>query len=279
MHITICFGYLPSLEYSGFSKQLHDSNNIYTIIIRAIKNARLMNDNIDPKLRFASRTDRGVGAINQVVSLISQHAPVIAEINSHLPESIRALGFTEVSPNFHPRKDALLRTYSYFLSINQKLDLDKMKRTLHYLIGTHDFQNFAKRDPKKEKKTIKTIEKADIYALNDYTYQIRISSKSFLWQQVRRIVGHLVEISNGKCNELYTRSLLENDSVSFKPSPVPPQYLILEKIDFENVQFEYDQKSITIFRSKLIEALSHARSNSGLFSFLVNYFSDLKKSK
>lgn len=272
MHIAICFGYLPSLEYSGFSKQLHDSNNIYTIIVRALKNARLMNDKIDPKLRFASRTDRGVGAINQVVSLISNHTPVISEINSYLPESIRVLGFTEVSTNFHPRKDALLRTYSYFLSINEKLDLDNMKRTLHYLKGTHDFQNFAKRDPKKEKKTIKTIEKADIHVLNDFTYQIRISSKSFLWQQVRRIVGHLVEISTGKCNELYTRSLIENDSVSFKPSPVPPQYLILEKIDYENVKFVYDQKSITMFRSKLIEALNHARSNSGMFSFLVKHF-------
>ncbi len=275
MHIAICFGYLPSLKYSGFSKQLHDSKNIYTIIARALKNARLMNDKIDHHLRFASRTDRGVGAINQVVSLISNHNPIIPEINSYLPESIKALGFTGVSPNFHPRKDAFLRTYSYFLSINEKLDLDKMKKTLHNLVGTHDFQNFAKRDPKKEKKTIKTIEKADIHALNGFTCQIRISSKSFLWQQVRRIIGHLVEISNGKCNEQYTQNLLKNDSISFKPSPVPPQYLILEKIDYENVKFEYDQKSINAFRSKLIEALYHARSNNGLFSFLVNHFSGM----
>ncbi|MHA2248142.1 MAG: hypothetical protein ACXADY_24550 [Candidatus Hodarchaeales archaeon] len=279
MHIAICFGYLPSLEYSGFSKQLHDSKNIYTIIARALKNARLMNGKNDPQLRFASRTDRGVGAINQVVSLISNHNPIIPEINSYLPESIRALGFTGISPNFHPRKDAILRTYSYFLSTSENFDLERMKRTLHNLLGTHDFQNFAKRDPKKEKKTIKTIEQADIHALNDYTWQIRISSKSFLWQQVRRIVGHLVEISNGKCSELYTRSLLENDSVSFKPSPVPSQYLILERIDYEGVKFEYDQKSINMFRSKLIEELIHARSNNGLFSFLENLFSDLENLK
>jgi tRNA pseudouridine38-40 synthase len=273
----MCFGYLPMLNFTGFSKQLHDSNNLYTLVINALKNARLTNDLIDSKIRFASRTDRGVGAINQVISLFTNQEPIIPEINSYLPETIKALGFTEVPASFHPRKDAILRTYSYFLCIGDELNLPAMRKTLNLLIGKHDFRNFAKNDPKKEKKTIKDIKTADIFTLDNNTYQIRVSSKSFLWQQVRRIVGHLIDVSSGKCDNQYTLRLLNSEPINFRPSPVPPQYLILEKVDYGSVKFDYDRKSLIKFRHTLLEQLLQARSNNGLYSFLDKYFINIKK--
>ena len=65
------------------------------------KNARLINNETNANVRLASRTDRGVGAIYQVVSLFTDHNPIIAEINSYLPNSIRGLGYTEVSKDFN----------------------------------------------------------------------------------------------------------------------------------------------------------------------------------
>lgn len=277
LHIAICFGYLPMVEYTGFSKQLHDKKNLYTIIVETLKNARLINNETNANVRLASRTDRGVGAIYQVVSLFTDHNPIIAEINSYLPNSIRALGYNEVPKNFNPRKDALLRTYSYFLSTHEELDLFAIRTSLGLLVGKHDFQNFAKNDTKKEVNTIKDVELAKIFPLNNNTYHIRIASKSFLWQQIRRIIGHLIDISDGKYDIQYTLKLLENDSIITKPSPVPPQYLILEKIHYKSVKFNYDQKSLRQFRQMLMEQLIQARSNSGLYSFLMNYFTDLKK--
>ena len=265
------------IEYTGFSKQLHDKKNLYTIIVKTLKNARLINDEANVNIQLASRTDRGVGAINQVISLFTDHTPIVAEINSYLPNSIRALGYTEVSEDFNPRKDALLRTYSYFLSTHIELDLFTIRSSLDLLVGKHNFQNFAKNDPKKVVNTIKDVELAKIFPLNNNTYHIRIASKSFLWQQIRRIIGHLIDISEGKYNNQYTLKLLENDSIITKPSPVPPQYLILEKIHYKNVKFNYDKKSIRFFRQMLREQLIQARSNSGLYTFLMNYFTDLKK--
>ncbi len=265
------------LNYTGFSKQLHDPNNIYTLVVNALKKARLINSNIDSKIRFASRTDRGVGAINQVISFFTNKKPIIQEINSYLPDTIRSLGFIEVPAGFHPRKDAILRTYSYFLCVGHGLDLPIMRKTLNLLTGKHDFLNFAKKDPKKEKKTIKDIRTADIFELNNNTYQIRISSKSFLWQQVRRIIGHLIDVSSGKCDNQYTLRLLKNEPINFKPSPVPPQYLILEKVHYGSVKFDYDEKSLISFSHTLLEQLAQARSNDGLYSFLNNYFNNLRK--
>ena len=58
-------GYFPDLAYSGFSHQLKDPLNIFTIVRKAIIKARLLRN--EEIILFASRTDRGVGAISQVV--------------------------------------------------------------------------------------------------------------------------------------------------------------------------------------------------------------------
>ncbi|UCG89758.1 MAG: hypothetical protein JSU57_04640 [Candidatus Heimdallarchaeota archaeon] len=268
---AICFGYLPMLNYSGFSSQLHDSQNIFTLVISAFKNARLIVSEKESQIRFASRTDRGVGAINQVVSLISKKDPILSEINFYLPDSICALGFEKVSSDFHPRRDAILRTYSYFLTISKDFDYPLARKTLTMLIGKHDFRNFAKRDNKKEKETIKTIEGAEILPLDGCTYQIRISCKSFLWQMVRRIVGHLIELNNGKCDSEYTNHLLESKIVKFKPKAAPPENLVLENVQYKDVQFQYDHKSLRSFQQTLNEHLLAAKTKAALYDFFTTH--------
>lgn len=271
---AVCFGYLPMKSFSGFNNQLHLSNNIFTIVISALKRARLINSEIIPKIRFASRTDRGVGALNQVVSLSSPKVPILSEINSYLPESIRALGIAKVSSGFQPRRDAEIRTYSYFLSTNNDFDLTLTHKTLAMLVGKHDFRNFAKRDTKKEKSTIKTIKVANIFPVGGNTYQIRISSKSFLWQMVRRIVGHLIEITDGKSDSQNTLSLLESEIVKFKPKAAPPENLVLENIQYKGVKFQYDQKALRTFHHTLTEHFMAAKARAALYNFFTNHLQE-----
>lgn len=266
---AVCLGYLPLRDFSGFSGQLHDSQNIFTLAISAFNNARLIDFEIDAQIRFASRTDRGAGALCQVIALNTKQTPILSEINFYLPDSIQTLGITRVSSDFHPRRDAILRTYSYFLYINKDFDLSLAREILTMLVGRHDFRNFAKKDPKKEIGTIKEIKTADISIVGDCTYQIRISSKSFLWQQVRRIVGHLIEVSTGKCDLKYTRQLLEPNPVKFKPTAAPPGNLILENVQYKDVQFRYDQKALRSFQYTLKEHLMEAKAKTALFNFLT----------
>ncbi|MHA2243779.1 MAG: hypothetical protein ACXADY_02300 [Candidatus Hodarchaeales archaeon] len=268
---AICLGYLPMLNYSGFSSQLHDSQNIFTLVISALKNARLVDPRIKSQIRFASRTDRGVGAFNQIVSFNSKQVPILSEINSYLPESIRVLGTTGVSSDFHPRRDAVMRTYSYFLTTRKDINFTLARKTLVMLVGEHDFRNFAKRDAKNEKGTTKTIDVADIFPVGDNTYQIRISSKSFLWQMVRRIVGHLIELSNGKCDSEYTKCLLESKIVKFKPKAAPPENLVLENVQYKDVQFQYDQKSLRTFQNTLTEHFLAIKAKIALYDFITTH--------
>jgi tRNA pseudouridine38-40 synthase len=243
-------GYLPdSSRFSGFSHQIHDPTNIYTIVRQALIKARLIHK--DSQVNYASRTDRGVGAISQVLSFSSLIVPIIPEINSYLPPSIRVIGSTQVSNDFNPRKDALERSYSYFLVVYDEFDLFQAKQVIKCLIGTHDFRNFAKIEPRKPKNTVKTITNASLTEISQNTFQIQISSRSFLWQQIRRIIGHLIQVATSEMTPVYTAELLETEIVNKKPSPAPPEPLILENIKYEGIQFMLDKKGVESFQQQL----------------------------
>ena len=67
----------------------------------------------------AARTDKGVSAMGQLVSLKMlvefPNYDVIANINKHLPDQIRVLGYTKVTGGFDARKHCDKRRYEYVL--------------------------------------------------------------------------------------------------------------------------------------------------------------------
>ncbi|UCG00490.1 MAG: hypothetical protein JSW11_12755 [Candidatus Heimdallarchaeota archaeon] len=271
---AICLGYLPSRNYSGFSHQLHDPKNIFTVVFSAFKKARLIDPKLDQQIHYASRTDRGVGALSQVIALNTKQPPILSEINSYLPESIRVLSFTEVSSDFHPRRDAQLRTYSYFLTVDGKFDHSLATKMLEMFVGRHNFHNFAKKDPTKEINTTKDIKLAKIIVVGDSTYQIRLASNSFLWQQIRRIIGHLIEVSTGLHDLEYTYQLLSPEPAKIKPAAAPPENLILEDIQYQEFKFDYDQKALQSFICLFKEQLIIAKTKSAMYDFMDTHLQD-----
>ncbi len=261
-------GYLPdSSRFSGFSHQLHDPTNIYTIIRKALTKARLI-QHTDP-VSYASRTDRGVGALSQIISFTSSNTPIISEINSYLPSSIRVISSTQVPEGFNPRKDALERTYSYFLVITDEFDVMQAKEVVNNLIGTHDFHNFAKLESQRPKNAIKTIKHASITEISHNIIQIQISSRSFLWQQIRRIISHLTQVATTELTVEYTKKLLVDKSENKKPSPAPPEPLLLEKITFKDIQFIADKKGVESFRKQLVMDAITYTTNLALRRFML----------
>ncbi|MFW9779654.1 MAG: hypothetical protein ACFFE8_12430 [Candidatus Heimdallarchaeota archaeon] len=268
---ALCVGYLPVLHYSGFSGQIHDSDNILTKVRVALEKARM-----PPSVQFASRTDRGVGAIHQVITFDTTRPPILSEVNAYLPKDIRVLGTTPVPLSFDPRRDASLRTYSYFFNTEINNAVIKLQPILQNFQGHHNFQNFAKKDPKRPHVNFsRTIEKIEMKMVTNSVYQIRLVAKSFLWQQVRRIVGFLIELINGQRNDTEIHALLNPESSPIhpsikKPAPSPAEYLVLEYIQYPHIQFHYDEKSVQDFRNTLINHLISARSKAALFQFTLD---------
>jgi tRNA pseudouridine38-40 synthase len=262
-------GYLSSPRYTGFSRQLHDDKNIFTLVVRALEKARLIQTH--ENISFASRTDRGVGALSQVISFHSSNIPILPEINSYLPSDIRVLAVTDVPNDFDPRRRAVHRTYSYLLVINESFDLNKAIHVVDIFSGTHDFQNFAKIDKENETKTIKTIQSISLSRVNDYVVRIKMSSRSFLWQQVRRMIGHIINVATTDLSIESTKQLLVDRSVEQKPTSAPPEPLILEEILYENIQFESNKKSVNSFRRHLIEAAAKYESQLAVHKLMLDH--------
>lgn len=264
-YFALKLGYIPDSSYSGFNHQFHDSTNIFSIVLRAFRDARIIYD--PENVRFASRTDRGVGALNQVISLHSSRKPIISEINSYLPKEIKFFGCTEVEERFNPRKQALNRTYCYFLVYDDNFCIERGRKALNMLKGTHDFHNFAKIEKDKPKNTIKTIDEATMTEIGNNVLQIRITSRSFLWQQIRRMISHLVDVGTNLADFEVTKKLLFESNASKKPPPAPPEFLVLEKIDYLNLRFTHDQKSVKSFKSYLYQNMRKCQGNLAVKSY------------
>ncbi|MHA1993536.1 MAG: tRNA pseudouridine synthase A [Candidatus Hodarchaeales archaeon] len=268
---ALILGYIPDITYTGFNHQLHDPANMFTLVCRALNKARLVKS--EDNVTFASRTDRGVGALNQVIAFDSVKSPIVPEINSYLPSGIQILGQTSVSHSFNPRKDALLRAYSYFLVINDDFNLKQLKESFNTLRGTHNFQNFAKTDTKNPKNPTKTITETSLIHLDHDILHLRISSQSFLWQQVRRIVGHLIEVATTELNLSDTLTLLNDQTIRKKPPSAPPEGLILEKIEYKDFSFSVNEKSLNSFQKILSDNVKHYRGQLAVTKYLLDSLS------
>jgi tRNA pseudouridine38-40 synthase len=166
------------------------------------------------KVTGAGRTDSGVHASGQVVSLTAERTFPLERlplaVNSSLPSdcSIREADVAE--PGFSARFAALERTYVYAIlnrkerdallaryawHVGRPLDLDAMRAAAAPLVGTHDFRSFATLAP--DQSSTRTVRRLAIEALGE-RIRIEIAADGFLHHMVRTIVGTLVECGTGR---------------------------------------------------------------------------------
>ncbi len=194
----------------------------------------------------SGRTDSGVHALGQVVSFNFDwkhpDESLLTALNAHLPASIAVQSVEKVGEAFHPRYDALERTYRYQLygqmardplidgrawRLNRLPDLEKMNRAASALIGEHDFIAFGKA-LKEDATTIRRIFSAE-WQRNEIGQVFWITGNAFLYHMVRRIVWVLVQIGLGNLPEETVRVGLETGSTG-TVSLAPARGLTLMKV-------------------------------------------------
>lgn len=167
------------------------------------------------KIQAASRTDRGVHAIGQVINFFTNKSFVdlpklLKGIRGLLPKDISMHTLEFVGENFHPTIDNTGKEYHYFICntdvqipfyqkfswhVPSPLHIGAMRKGAKMLIGTHDFSTFSNM---RTKNPIRTVENILIEELTENRILISIKGKSFLYKMVRNIVGTLIYISCGK---------------------------------------------------------------------------------
>lgn len=267
-HVALKIAYL-GWDYKGFVVQEDTNMTIENAIFDALLRARLIESRETSNYHRCGRTDKGVSAFCQVISIdlrsvVSTGVGVIvadangqgdskseldyvAIINRILPSEIRVLAWAPVNVDFSARFDCKSRTYKYFFPRGD-LNIDAMNEAASKLVGAHDFRNLCKMDVGNGvTEFIRRIDSAEVSVEADQdgysTCVFTIVSKAYLWHQIRCIMAILFTVGKG----LEAPQILD-EMFDVERYPCKPQYtmacelpLNLYDCSYDDVQWTYDK--------------------------------------
>ncbi|XP_040297067.1 tRNA pseudouridine(38/39) synthase [Bufo bufo] len=263
-HVALRLAYL-GWNYQGFASQENTSNTVEEVMFSALTKTRLVERRQSSSYHRCGRTDRGVSALAQVISLDLRSATAgkpelryTQMLNRVLPPDIRVLSWAVVPSSFSARFSCRSRTYRYLFPRAQ-LNVSAMHQAAEMLEGTHDFRNLCKMDVANGVMNfVRTILSARVEPVPELSgeegpfqlYHLQIKGLAFLYHQVRCIMGVLFLIGQGKEEPEVIRELLD-----VTRNPCKPQYnmavefpLVLYDCEFDDVEWigEKDLQSITV---------------------------------
>jgi tRNA pseudouridine38-40 synthase len=163
------------------------------------------------KLAVAGRTDTGVHALANVVSVDVEGGPpterAAQALNTRLPDEIAVVAVEQVADDFHARFSARSRSYRYRIFnrrtsspfevrrswwVPLRLDVDALNERASLLRGEHDFRAFTKTGTQHEI-FVRTVERAEWARVDDHV-DFEITADSFLRHMVRTLVGTMLEL-------------------------------------------------------------------------------------
>ena len=222
----------------------------------------------DLRTTFAGRTDRGVHAAGQVVSIADRWPAMDPErirraINSRVPPDLGISRVERKPVGFHARFDATWRLYRYMIGqdacqplgrqyvwfrAGPPLDVDAMQSAADRFAGTRDFAALAgggQGVPWSEARgrprgTIRTIlgvavEPADRWwspVADAPAIAIWVAADGFLPRMVRNIVAILVEVGRGARDAGWVDQILTSGDRRHGPGTAPAHGLSLWRVGY-----------------------------------------------
>ncbi|CAL8301260.1 unnamed protein product [Lota lota] len=167
-HVALRIAYL-GWGYQGFAVQENTDNTVEARLFEALLKTRLIQDRQTSNYHRCGRTDKGVSAFSQVITIdlrssqfssglgvtlpdktpsgtpAGSELPYLKMLNRVLPQDIRALDWAPAADGFSARFDCQSRTYRYYFP-RGALDVALMADAAKRYVGTHDFRNLCKMD-------------------------------------------------------------------------------------------------------------------------------------
>ncbi|HEX4351487.1 MAG TPA: tRNA pseudouridine(38-40) synthase TruA [Polyangiales bacterium] len=208
-------------------------------------------------VRAAGRTDAGVHAEAQIVAFdttrdLSPRRWLLA-LNRYLPEDAAVRDVCACEPGYHPRFDALDKTYRYLFHLGLgrdpllrhrawqlsrsgarpsgptdlvSLDMNAIREASASMIGTHHFGAFRATDDRREN-TQRTLHRVDWIAnWNGHAelLALEVQGSAFMKNMVRIIAGTLVAVGRGRMTPARVGALLEPNAVRDRQSETAPAH-------------------------------------------------------
>jgi tRNA pseudouridine38-40 synthase len=202
------------------------------------------------RLVGSSRTDTGVHAKGQVAHFDSTMAQIPIRrmqqaINAKLPDDIAIRSIEPVPDTFDAIASTISKRYQYLLwNTREKpvhfsdlawnwwrtLDVGRMQEASQLFVGTHDFASFAKTGHGREN-TIRTVHSFSI-AHHAPKLVFGVEGSGFLWNQVRIMVGTLVQVGMGRYEPSDIADMLASKNRNDAGHTAPPHGLFLQWIKY-----------------------------------------------
>jgi tRNA pseudouridine38-40 synthase len=161
-------------------------------------------------LAVAGRTDTGVHALANVVSLDAEGGPpperAAEALNTVLPDDVAAVAVEPAAAGFHARFSARSRSYRYrvwrrrerspfearrSLWHPRRLDVDRLRAAAAAIVGEHDFRAFTPTETQHEV-FVRRVEAAR-WLEDGPILAFEVTADSFLRHMVRTLVGTMLE--------------------------------------------------------------------------------------
>lgn len=232
-------------RYKGWQKQTEDINTVQGKLESILGN--MTGEEI--QLVGCGRTDTGVHAQNYTANFHTNSTmnteDMYKYLNDKLPDDIAVKSIKNASERFHARYNILSKTYMYRInnsgiknvfdrkyihSIDEKLNIEKMRECAAVLVGTHNFQSFTTLKSK-TKSTVRTVNFINIED-NDGIIEIDVNGNGFLWNMVRIILGTLIEAGKEKLNPEDVKNILEAKKRAEAGPMVPAKALFLKDVEY-----------------------------------------------
>ena len=236
-------------NFSGWQKQ-KNSYSVQEAIELASK--KLFQEKIN--LVVAGRTDAGVHAEGQVAhfDLTKDFCSrkILLGINFHLMslkfgQDISIKKIVKVNSKFSARFSAKKKFYQYLILnstcrspilsknswwVRNKLDFESMVKASKCLVGSHDFSSFRSKGCQ-SKSPLRTIESIKVYKEKNII-KFNFIAKSFLYNQVRIIVGTLKDVGAGLYSREDVINILYKKNRKYAGCTAPPQGLTLKRVSY-----------------------------------------------
>ncbi|XP_023943417.2 pseudouridylate synthase 1 homolog isoform X2 [Bicyclus anynana] len=213
----------------------------------------------------SSRTDKGVSAARQVVSLKLPLEVNIDEINSRLPPCIKVFGIKRATNKFNSKSKCNARTYSYTLptyvfepslsDTDRKLyritaeKITKVNEVLAVYKGTKSYHNFTEKKHYQDPSSLRymmdfRLERVFIESEMEFA-ELLVKGQSFMLHQIRKMVGLMIAVIRGHTDMGIMDKVFGKDKVMLPTAP--GLGLMLDKVHYEkyDAKFKDSHESLT----------------------------------
>jgi tRNA pseudouridine38-40 synthase len=201
-----------------------------------------------PETVVAGRTDAGVHARRQVVSMITDDhldtEVMLRSLNGILGSEIAVFGIEQADDDFSARFSARWRRYRYLIDVGiaadpmtrhqawhvgPSIDMERMRSATAPLLGEHDFSSFCR--SVEGRSNVRVVDEA-VWEDEGDLRLFWIRANSYCHQMVRSVVGHLYDVGRGFAQAESTLEVIEARDRSRVVTVAPSRGLTLWEVGY-----------------------------------------------